>query len=640
MEQIRDIGDDQSYVVGVGVLADVLAALRASASRVSIVVKKTTEGTQMEPGFLYVTPASEDITLRRGRIYAIRDGRNRLAELQYAALEAVATGVFIADSDGTILWVNEAFAQMTGYSSEQIAGQPARVLLSGSSDAVTWDSIWSRAREGYTWRGEAVKQHRDGHLIPVRQTVMPVTGRPGAGGEVLVMLDDIADRKQAEWHTLHTAQYDSLTGLPNRNLLQERLDQSMGWAGRHGRRAALLLLDLDQFKDTNDTAGHLIGDSLLVAVARRLEARAAPADTVSRLGGDEFAVFVEDASSDDALAEYAQRILSAFREPFPLPHQTVTVTASMGVAVYPQDGATANDLMRAADIAMYKAKSSSGNTYRFYDAATDRQTAERVYMVRELRAAFQNRSLHLAFQPQIDLATGRVAAAEALIRWRHETLGDVSPAQLIRLAEASGLIHTLGDWVLDEVCRQIRQWREEGLPVVPVAVNLSAMQLTEDRTADHLLEPLSRYGVEGGLLMVEITESALLEYSDRVFQTLTELHEAGVSLVLDDFGTGYGSLTYLRRYPVSCIKVDVSFVQGVGNSQSDEEIITAMLSLARALKIKVVAEGVETRQQAEFLRVRACDAAQGFYFGRPMMAGDFAALLARRETKVQEQAAG
>lgn len=624
MQQGQNPRGDLSYVVGVGVLPDIMSALRECAARVSVVLRRTTGGTQMEPGFLYVTPAAEDITLVDGRIYVLGEGRNRLAELQYAALEAIATGIFITDKNGIIQWANAAFARITGYTAGQIAGQPARVLLAGSREASNWETIWTRVQQGFPWRGEAVKQHRDGHLVPVHQAVIPANG---PGGEVLVMLDDIGERKQSDWHRANTAQYDGLTGLPNRNLLHERLGQAMLWAAKRSRQVALLVLDLDRFKDTNVTAGHLVGDALLVAVARRLEGKLAPADTLSRLGGDEFAILVEDVADNDGLSAYVQRILAAFREPFVLPQHTVNITASLGAAVYPQDGFTADDLMRGADLAMYKAKSAAGNTFRYYDVESDKETAERVRMVRELRAALHAGALRLVFQPQVSLSTGRLVAAEALIRWTHESLGEVNPAQLIRLAEASGLIHTLGDWVLNEVCRQIRQWRDQGLPVVPVAVNLSAMQLTEDRTAEHLLEPLRRNGIDGRLLMVEITESALLEYSEKVFQTLTDLHNAGVALVLDDFGTGYSSLTYLRRYPVSCIKVDVSFVQGVGTSQSDEEIITAMLSLARALGIKVVAEGVENEKQAEFLRARSCDVAQGYHFGRPMAHDDFAALL-------------
>lgn len=420
------------------------------------------------------------------------------------------------------------------------------------------------------------------------------------------------------------AREDSLTGLPNRDRSYAALGQAVERASHSGGSLAVLLLDLDHFRDTNDTLGHPAGDALLVAVARRLETRIGAGATLGRLGGDEFVILVEDAGSRDALAGRASDVVAAFRLPFRLDGHEVSVTASLGIAVYPEDGMTVEDLLRHAEIAMYKAKAHARDGFRFFEPESARETTERVRLVQELRTAVRDDSLALVYQPQFDLASGELLAAEALLRWRHAAMGDVNPERLIHAAEASGLIHELGDWVLDQVCLQLRQWQEEGLRTVPVAVNLSAMQLGQPGAAARLLAPLARHNVPSHLLAVEITESALLESSSGTLEALHELHNQGVKVVLDDFGTGFSSLVHLRQYPVSAIKVDSSFVRGVGTSTHDEQIIEAVLGLARGLGLAVVAEGVETAAQADFLRSRGCAAAQGFLYGRPVPAERFA----------------
>jgi diguanylate cyclase (GGDEF)-like protein/PAS domain S-box-containing protein len=547
-----------------------------------------------------------------------------------SAMDAVAHGVFITDREGQILWVNGAFTCITGYQPGEVVGRPARNLLAGRYDLAQWENLWAHVREGRPWRGETVRQHRDGHLITLQQTGSPLAGPDGALSRVAFTLEDITARKRAEWQVLHLARHDALTGLPNRTMFYERTRQAVEWAERRSRRAAVILLDLDQFKDVNDTMGHAAGDSLLVAVARRLESRLNSLETLVRLGGDEFALLAEDVESRDQLAVRASTLLSAFSEAFSVDSAAVNITASMGVAVYPEDGHSVEELLRGADLAMYKAKRCARSSYCFFDAETGREASDRVRLVRDLRAAFLDGSLHVAFQPQVELASGRLIGAEALIRWRHAGLGDVNPAHLIHIAEASGLIRTLGDWVLNRVCGHIAEWSEAGWGVVPVAVNLSPMQLAGCDVAERVLEPVTRYGLTPAHIGVEITESVLLEHSESVHRALHELSNAGVALVLDDFGTGYSSLTHLRHYPVNTIKVDLSFVHGVGSNTGDEQIITAILGLARALGIHVVAEGVETAAQAEFLRARGCDAAQGYYFGRPMGASEFAAELRAR----------
>lgn len=512
---------------------------------------------------------------------------------------------------------------MTGYGFNETLGKPAAFLLAGSGGEALWEQIRIEAGAGRSWRGEITGRRSDGSIAALQQSVEAIPG-----SECLVVtLNDLTARRQAEWAIAHTARYDSLTGLPGRGLFYDRLGKALAWAALQDRRVALLLLDLDQFKDINNAMGHASGDALVQAVVKRMQRERAAPGAIGRLGGDEFCILIEDAPDENELARMAGGILSMFQEPFSLSGDTVSITASLGIGVYPDDGANVQDLLRAAEVAMYQAKQAGGNGFRFYDARTDRETADRVRMVRELRAAFDTGSLHVAFQPQVELASGRVIGAEALVRWTHATMGAINAGHLVQIAEESGLIHALGDWVLNEVCRQLAVWHKQGLLLVPVCVNFSAMQLTEGRTVDHLLEPLRRHGVEPTLLTIEITESALLHACDQVRQVLHDLQAAGVALALDDFGTGYSSLKYLRDLPVTWIKMDSSFVQGVGVNQSDEKIIAAILGLAQALGIKVVAEGVETAEQGEFLRERACYAAQGYHFGRPMGPEEFEALI-------------
>ncbi|MDX1984846.1 MAG: EAL domain-containing protein, partial [Bryobacteraceae bacterium] len=629
------VGGEYPSVWGGEIAAGIDAVLRGRS--VLSVCEHPGLGREMQRWFrCTVTPVSTQ--RQQGAVVTHVDITERV--VASSAMEAAADGVFLTDREGRILRVNGAFTRITGYAAEEVSGVQARSLVSGRHAQMQWDSVWGQALKGQAWRGETVRKHRDGRLLTLQQTVSPVTGPDGEVSTVAFTLEDITARKQAEWQVLHLASYDALTGLPNRTLFYERLSQALEWAQRRDRRAALLLLDLDQFRDTNDTMGHPAGDALLVAVARRLEGSLSALEKLGRLGGDEFAVVVEDVESREQLAGRAEHILSAFSEPFAVGGQAVSITASLGIAVHPEDGQSVADLLRGADIAMYKAKGGARNSFHFYDAETDRETSNRVRLVRDLRAAFQNGSLRMAFQPQVDLKSGRLVAAEALIRWTHAEMGEVSAARLVHIAEASGLIHALGDWVLEAVCGHIAAWKADGLAVVPVAVNLSAMQLAGDRTVESLLAPVARHGLTPSQVMAEITESALLQHSECVRQTLYALSNAGVALVLDDFGTGYSSLSYLRQYPVNTIKVDLSFVHGVGTNTGDEEIITAILGLARALGIRVVAEGVETAEQVEFLRSRGCDAAQGYFFGRPMGAEEFGSLLRARNGSARAAGAG
>ncbi len=420
---------------------------------------------------------------------------------------------------------------------------------------------------------------------------------------------------------------DYLTGLPDRGVLRQRLRQACKQYRRNRCKAAILLVDLSP-SGSSANHGAVLTETVIMAVARRLESRIRAADTLARLGAASFGILLRDFFLREEVKDIAERMVHAFEEPFQVGEEKLTLQASIGIALHPDNSHSVDGLFHAAELSTLAAKRDSGNTFRFYDAAQN-PDHERLRLGEQLRGCLDSGLLLVVFQPIIDMSSGRVTGAEALLRLRDPSSINASPLRIVEIAEESGQIHRLGDMVLSQVCRQIRKWDAAGIPPIHVAVNLSATQLGADHAAQGFLRHLEKSGVAPGRLQVEITESVLLERSDRVRQELSDLQKAGVALVLDDFGTGYCSLTYLRQFPVNCLKVDLSFVHGVGTGSNDEEIIAAMIGLAHALGMGVVAEGVETKQQAEFLRHHNCDMAQGFYFGKPMTAGEFTEFMRR-----------
>jgi diguanylate cyclase (GGDEF)-like protein len=430
-----------------------------------------------------------------------------------------------------------------------------------------------------------------------------------------------------EERTRHLALHDALTGLPNRTLFHDRLQRALAEAERYGRQAGLLLLDLDQFKDINDMLGHTAGDQLLVEVARRLDACVRASDTVARLGGDEFALILTEMRRPEDAAAVARKAMQVLARPFRLDRQEMHATTSLGIAIGPTDGGDPSELLRAADMALYRAKAEGRNTFRFYAAEMSAQVEARKELEGDLRRALERGELMLEFQPQCELGAGRIVGAEALARWRHPRLGPVPPAEFIPLAESSGLIVPLGAWVLREACRQTRFWRDAGLPHLPMAVNLSLAQCRAGDLAKSTRRVLRASGLEPGALELEVTESLFFSPANGHLDDLYRLHTQGVRVSIDDFGTGYSSLGRLRQLPVDQIKIDRSFVAGLGHSPDAEAIVCAVIRLARSLGLRVVAEGVETDAQCAFLREEGCDAAQGFHIARPMPPSDFATLL-------------
>jgi diguanylate cyclase (GGDEF)-like protein len=437
-------------------------------------------------------------------------------------------------------------------------------------------------------------------------------------------LGTVIQRKQAEARLSYLAHYDVLTGLPNRVLFNDRLRQALVDAQRHGRLVGVAFVDLDRFKAVNDSLGHDVGDALLNGVAQRLCDSVRTGDTVARLSGDEFTIILADMRNVDDAARVASKILEAFASPFHINEREVFASPSLGIALFPLDHRTAEGLLRDADIAMYRAKQEGGNSYQFYRTEMTYRAAEKMALETGLRRAIERQELLLKYQPKVDVASGIITGVEALIRWQPQRADLVSPNEFVPLAEEIGLIVPIGEWALNSACAQIRGWQEAGLPNVRMAVNLSARQLAQPLLAGTVARVLEENRVEARWLELEITESLLMQNTREAVAMLEELSALGVRLVLDDFGTGYSSLSYLKRFPLHALKIDQSFVRGVPEDKHDAAIASAIIVLAHNLGLCVVAEGVETRSQFEFLREHNCDEVQGYLFGTPFAADEAA----------------
>jgi diguanylate cyclase (GGDEF)-like protein len=425
----------------------------------------------------------------------------------------------------------------------------------------------------------------------------------------------------------HSVEHDFLTGLPNRILLNDRISQAIATAPRHQRQVAVLFLDLDGFKHINDSLGHGVGDKLLQSIAARLVECVRDSDTVSRQGGDEFVVLLSEAEQWEDAAIVARRMLQAVAEPHLIDRHDLHVTTSIGVSVFPDDGGDAETLIKNADTAMYQAKANGRQSFQFFKPAMNVRAVERQSIEENLRRAIERQEFVLHYQPKINLRTGLITGAEALIRWIHPTRGLVLPGQFIPIAEDCGLIRPIGGWVLREACQQAKAWADAGLPTASMAVNVSAMELRDESYVESLLAALDETGMDPKLLELELTESVLMTHAESAASILVTLREQGVQVAIDDFGTGFSSLSYLRKFPIDALKIDQSFVSQVTSAGDETSIVAAVISMARSLQLRVVGEGVETVDQLRFLQAQDCDEVQGYYFSRPVPHGEFAELL-------------
>ncbi len=676
------------------------------------------------------------------------------SHVQSAALEATANAIMITDSAGKILWVNRAFAAMTGYNEQEVVGKDPRILKSGEQPEIYYAELWSTISSGKVWKGEIVNRRKDGTSYPEEMTITPIVQNVGPGTETyfiaikediternrakeelyrahqtlqtvmdtipqrvfwkdrhcvylgcnrtfatdaglskpaeivgksdmdlawsenaeayraddkLVMergrakldfeeiqdrpdgsrvwlrtnklplwnregkvigiigtYEDITARKVAEERVRFLAYYDALTGLPNRSLLQDRMAKAIAHARRQKNKLALLFLDLDRFKDINDSLGHSIGDLLLREVAERLKTWAREQDTVARLGGDEFLIMLTELKYIQDAAVAAERLMDAMTAGFVVQEHTLTVSCSIGISIFPEQGMDAEALIKNADAALYSAKDAGRNNFRFFTTDMNSQAVERLNLEASLRLALEREELFLEYQPQMDVATGKVSGMEALLRWRHPKLGIVLPDRFIRIAENCGLILPIGEWVLRTACSQARSWQEEGLPAVTMAVNVSAIQFRQEGFCELIQRALLETGLAPQYLELELTESLLLDNADLMLSVVQDLKAMGIMLAIDDFGTGYSSFSYLRQFQVSRLKIDRSFIQDITAKPDDAAITIAIISMAKSLNLKVIAEGVENEEQLSFLRAHLCDEIQGYHFSRPLAIGQAA----------------
>ncbi len=567
-----------------------------------------------------------------GSVVAFNDISGRLrteSQLRLSAgvFENSHEGILITDAESRILTVNAAFSDITGYSREEVLGQKPSFLSSGEHSPDFYRAIWDTiARDGH-WQGEIWNRRKNGEIYPEWLSISIVNNDRGKASHYIGIFNDITDRKAADERIRFLAQHDALTGLPNRSLLQDRLLQAMASAQRSQDQVAVLFLDLDHFKTINDSLGHHVGDQLLQQVAVRLTECVRASDTVSRQGGDEFVIILAHIRNPAEVAHVAGKMLSSLAGPYDVDDQILHVTPSIGIAIYPEDGQNTETLIKNADAAMYLAKENGRNNYQYFTQDLNARAFERLSLENSLRRALERGEFLLHYQPQINLESGDIIGMEALIRWQKEDFGLVPPDRFIPIAEESGLIVAIGEWVIGEACRQNRAWQDAGLPAIPVAVNLSALQFRQKDLEQSIARILKSSGLPARYLELELTESMVMKGAETTVDTLQRLKTMGMLLSIDDFGTGYSSLSYLKRFPIDKLKIDRSFVRDVTTDPDDAAIARAVIAMAHSLRLKVIAEGVETQAQSDFLHQENCDEIQGYLFSKPLAAAEMESLL-------------
>ena len=552
--------------------------------------------------------------------------------LQLAAMvyQSTSEAMMVTDTGNRIIATNPAFTEMTGYSFEEVQGKNPSVLSSGRQDAEFYRALWHVLGTTGQWQGEIWNKRKNGEEYAEWLTINTIHTEDGAVHRRVALFSDITEKKKADALIWTQANYDNLTQLPNRRLFIDRLEQEIRKAHRENYPFALLLLDLDLFKEVNDTLGHHVGDELLVETAQRILRCVQESDTVARLGGDEFAILMTDRKDLTTIAQFAQGILDALSAPFVLNGERVYVSASIGITAYPNDATTVEDLLKHADQAMYAAKSNGRNRYNYFTKAMQDAAQIRVRLASDLRGALEAGQLHLNYQPVVDLGTGEILKAEALLRWNHPKYGQVSPADFIPIAEETGIIRDIGDWVFREAARQLARWRATYRADLQISVNKSPVQFSADvgrNSHARWFDWLKEFGLPGESIAVEITEGILMDASADVIRQLLEFRDAGIQVSLDDFGTGYSSLSYLKKFDIDFLKIDQSFTRNLAPGSSDMVLCEAIVVMAHKLGMQVIAEGVETRQQEELLRAMGCDYGQGYLISRPLAAEEFEKLL-------------
>jgi len=561
-----------------------------------------------------------DITERKGN-----EEKLKLANLVY---QAIGEAIMVADADNRIVTVNPAFTELTGYSLQEAVGQSTTLLKSGHQNEAFYQIMWHALETTGHWQGEIWNRRKSGEIYLEWLTINTVYDDQNKVRHRVATFSDITDQKHAEQTIWQQANFDSLTGLPNRHMFYERLEQEMKKSRRVGLPLALLFLDLDHFKDVNDTLGHCKGDLLLKEMAQRLLNCVRSTDTVARLGGDEFTIILAELQEQDSIERLAQDILCQLTKPFELAGEIAYVSVSIGITLYPEDTDDIDVLIKNADQAMYAAKDQGRNCRHYFTISMQEAALTRMRLINDLRNALAERQFWLAYQPIVELSTGFIHKAEALIRWQHPTRGLISPADFIPVAETTGMIIDIGEWVFREAAQQAAQWRTKHHEQFQVSINKSPVQFQKEGNG-HLawFEHLRELGLPGESVVIEITEGLLMDAGALITGQLLAFRDAGIQVSLDDFGTGYSSLSYLKKFDIDYLKIDQSFTRNLSPDANDLALCEAIIVMAHKLGIKVIAEGIETQEQCDLLMAAGCDYGQGYLFSKPVAAGEFEKLL-------------
>ncbi len=574
----------------------------------------------------YLLGVSEDITERK----AYEEELKKAA----AVIDNLAEGIMISDANNRLVSINPAFTKITGYQLEEVKGKTPNVLSSGRHDQNFYQAMWRSIDEKGGWQGEIWNRRKDEEVYPQWLSISSIKDEHGQVINYIGVFSDISIMKNNEAKLRFLAHHDALTELPNRVLMNDRLEHALSQVDRNKSIMAVFYLDLDRFKTINDSFGHPYGDLLLQIVAKRLQSVLRNQDTVSRVSGDEFVVLLENLHSEEEAGLVAQKILDELGKPVLLGEHEITVTTSIGIAIAPNDGTEAVSLLKNADTALYRAKDLGRNSYEFFSSEMSASSFETLFLLNGLRKAMGNNEFVVHYQPQVNMVSNRVLGAEALLRWQHPEMGLVPPGRFIPLAEDSGLIVQLGEWVIRQSCMQMKQWLNQGLSVEYVAVNISGRQLVDKHLVNVVKSALAESGLSGDHLELEVTETLVMKESS-FLEVMNELKKLGVRLSIDDFGTGYSSLVRLKHLPIDKLKIDMSFIKGIPEDEDDANITRTIINLAESMKLNVIAEGVEHQKHVDYLVEHNCLLAQGYYYSKPVSAEDFVTWLDCQDWPVQ-----
>jgi diguanylate cyclase (GGDEF)-like protein/PAS domain S-box-containing protein len=578
---------------------------------------------------------ARDISFALDNFWREDERQQAESQLQLAAkvFEQSREGFLITDADNRIVMVNRAFTEITGYKMADIIGRGPSLFSSGHQKPDFYQPMWEDVNTRGRWQGEVLNRKSDGSLYLAWLSISRMLNAEGMPTHYIGILSDITKHKAAEEHLHWLTHFDTLTGLPNRTLLEDRCSHAIGMSQRVGKPLALLFLDIDNFKNTNDSLGYRVGDELLSMVAKRLTSILREQDTVSRIGGDDFVIVLPGTDVDDA-EKLSERLLAEVTAPFIINRHELSITASIGIAMFPDNGGDLDSLSKCADAAMYRAKYDGRNTYRFFTPEIQAYSFRRLQLENALRHALERNQFMLHYQPQVDLKENKVIGAEALLRWQHPEFGMVPPSEFISIAENSGLILPIGEWVLRTATRQLKDWMDQGVAPMTISVNISAVQFRYPRLPELIMEILDEVGLPPQFLELELTESVAMENPLAAIEVMNDLHRHGIRMSIDDFGTGYSSLGHLKNFKAYKLKIDRSFVCDLANDRGDRAIVGAIINLAGSLGLQTIAEGAETEEQIGFLRESGCDEIQGYYFSRPLPPDQFEKYLVERKIEL------